>query len=470
MLNWNRSDLLEKTLNSYQMNTKVPHELIIVDNNSTDSSRDIILEYSHKYDDIKYIFPDKNGGGESINLAIPLVKGGYIHISENDLEYLPKWDITALELFSAFPKLGQLSLFSPVPTDEEVWEVHTSKPLFNGGKIIYEAEQNVGTSSIIRGELFAAGLRVKNIKTADFVFPDDGKLSCDVKKLGFIVAWAPRYLVRNLGHSYKEMRQRIDYYRRNYDSKNWLKEEGLKKRLEIWEKTVKPERKSFLFVKNEIQPELSSMIDKQFEFGIVNSQSWSMIDGLSPEIEILELTYSFIRAIKPIKCLDFGPNLGFSSNAILQAVIRNRIGKLYYVGTIENWDAINISFAMAQDRYFTSIGNNDLNKTLFEDIDIILFDAFGSYKSSYLKLLVDRLDIDLDRKWLVFYGDYNNNIQLLDISKKLDKLDRYYTYINTARGMIISSPIGNKEFKKFKNTNSKSLLYKYITKIKAFIK
>ena len=44
LLNWNRIDLLRTTVKSYLATVKENYELIIIDNNSTDGSRDFIEE------------------------------------------------------------------------------------------------------------------------------------------------------------------------------------------------------------------------------------------------------------------------------------------------------------------------------------------------------------------------------------------------------------------------------------------
>ena len=217
ILNWNRADLLKITVESYLKTIEVPYELIIIDNGSTDDSRKIIKELNDKYKNKinEIILLDKNIGGEAINLGLAKAKGKLLHISENDIEYLPGWSKKVVKLFQTFNELGQLSLFSPVPTDEEVWELHQiRKVLHKEGEIIYEALGNVGTTSVIRREIWDKGVRVHNIKTDEFLFPDDVRLSEDILRLGYVVAWAPYYLVINLGHSYNEILRRLEYYRK----------------------------------------------------------------------------------------------------------------------------------------------------------------------------------------------------------------------------------------------------------------
>jgi len=107
LLNWNRADLLEKTLESYLSTIRTPFELFIIDNASTDTSRDVINRVTEQYPNVSAIFLPENQGGKAFNVALPLCRGRFIHFSENDLEYLPGWDAYVLRAFEDFPKLGQ---------------------------------------------------------------------------------------------------------------------------------------------------------------------------------------------------------------------------------------------------------------------------------------------------------------------------------------------------------------------------
>ena len=64
-------------------------ELILVDDNSCDNSKQIILDYSNKYDNIKSLCLDKNSGSPSIprNIGIDNVTAPYLMFLDNDDEY-----------------------------------------------------------------------------------------------------------------------------------------------------------------------------------------------------------------------------------------------------------------------------------------------------------------------------------------------------------------------------------------------
>jgi hypothetical protein len=175
------------------------------------------------------------GGGESINLGLAQAKFPYLHISENDYEYLPEWDKELLSKFDTFEKLGQLSVLgadSEMPLGE-IRGKFPSTPVTKNGKTILLADDNVVTTSMIRREIWDKGLRWSSINQPNtpFQFPADGEFSNMVKQMGYWVAWNDKYVVINHGHNVAEWQQHPDYYVENYRSKSWLGENGMRKRL-----------------------------------------------------------------------------------------------------------------------------------------------------------------------------------------------------------------------------------------------
>jgi len=324
VLNWNRSDLLEKTLESYHDTVSVPFEMFIVDNASSDDSRKIIDRFSSAAGNITPILLDENIGGEAVNLGLDKSRGNLLHISENDLEYLPGWSDKVVDLFATFSRLGQLSLFGPVPDDDEIWHVKPCELRHRKGRIIYEALGNVGTSCVLRREVWDQGVRVMNLdKVNNILFPRDVQLSQDVKDRGFVVAWADNYLVRNLGHSAVEFENRPGYYEENYRSKPWIGESGWKTRIGNHSRQARPVRSSFLPTGESITPELSLPSNICLE-----PQLWSMLDGKTPEIEVLEFLYGLVRMIKPEYALETGAWRGYTAVTIGMALKGNGRGRL----------------------------------------------------------------------------------------------------------------------------------------------
>ena len=91
---YNEVKTIEKAILEVLNLEDVNKEIIIIDNNSTDGTKEIIERFSN-YSDLKIIFKEKNlGYGDTIKKGISFAKGEYIYIQYADLEY----DISGLSL------------------------------------------------------------------------------------------------------------------------------------------------------------------------------------------------------------------------------------------------------------------------------------------------------------------------------------------------------------------------------------
>src|SRR4051794_32674235 len=91
ILNWNRSHLLKLTLESFLDTVTVPFELTIVDNASTDDSRQVISDFLGWNPRHRFVGLKNNLGGQAINSGFRYANGQFHHVSENDIEYRPGW-------------------------------------------------------------------------------------------------------------------------------------------------------------------------------------------------------------------------------------------------------------------------------------------------------------------------------------------------------------------------------------------
>jgi hypothetical protein len=179
------------------------------------------------------IFLPTNEGGLALNYPTSLLRGQYVHYSENDIEYRPHWDKVLLAKFAAFPSLGQLSPFAPKPEVEigEVWVEHSGQRASSCGQEVFATNAGVTTTCIIRRQVLAGGVRWTNIEAGEWRWPNDANFSSQVRKSGFAVAWNDRYMATNLGHNVSELEKDLGYYLSGYAAKSWVGIGGLERRL-----------------------------------------------------------------------------------------------------------------------------------------------------------------------------------------------------------------------------------------------
>ena len=129
--------------------------------------------------------------------------------------------------------------------------------------------------------------------------------------------------LRNLGHEISELDRDPAYYHQNYESKPWLRAEGLSKRLDAARNRPRSLRRSIVFPTATLQPEKTpGEVDGK------SAQLWSMFDGFTAETEVLDFLYTLVRLIKPENAVETGTWLGRSAIAIASALHDNGFGHL----------------------------------------------------------------------------------------------------------------------------------------------
>ena len=91
---FNAAEYLEMSLNSIIQQTIDDYEVVIIDDGSTDNSKDIIGSFIKEHDNFKYISQKNSGSGKARNNGIKSAKGKYLAFLDADDKYLDK---TALE-------------------------------------------------------------------------------------------------------------------------------------------------------------------------------------------------------------------------------------------------------------------------------------------------------------------------------------------------------------------------------------
>jgi len=134
---YNRSNLLKRAINSVLNQTFKDFELIVVDDNSADDTKEVVNRFGAGDSRIKYIRHKRNKGGSAArNTGIKHAKGEYIALLDDDDEWLPE----KLE--------KQLNKFSELPSEYGV--------VYTGFSFSSESGTKIDIQPIYHGRVFEA--------------------------------------------------------------------------------------------------------------------------------------------------------------------------------------------------------------------------------------------------------------------------------------------------------------------------
>jgi glycosyltransferase involved in cell wall biosynthesis len=172
---YNRADLLPRTIKSSLNQTFKDFELIIVDDGSTDNTKEVVEKFKKKDNRVKYIWQENSGGPASPkNKGIKASKGEYIAFLDDDDEWFPEKIEKQLEIFenSKVKNIGivacnALDLFEDSKTTKEykIKETKEEKylPMILNGCFIHSS-----SSVVVKKNTFKkVGYFDKRLKTAD---------------------------------------------------------------------------------------------------------------------------------------------------------------------------------------------------------------------------------------------------------------------------------------------------------------
>jgi glycosyltransferase involved in cell wall biosynthesis len=99
-----RSEFLKISLNSLFKNTKLPYELIVVDNGGNPEDSKYLLELTENGKINTYIRNHLNMSfGYARNQALRVCNGDYICVADNDIEYYDGWLEACIKVLEAYP-------------------------------------------------------------------------------------------------------------------------------------------------------------------------------------------------------------------------------------------------------------------------------------------------------------------------------------------------------------------------------
>ena len=125
VLVWNEVKTIKRAIEDIQKIKYPNKEIIVIDNNSTDGTKDIL----HKIKNVKIIYRKKNlGAGQSTITGIKKAKGKYVYIQFSDLEYDHKRSIGMLNY--AIKNDSDIVLGSRLKNKKSIYKSIIKKPAY----------------------------------------------------------------------------------------------------------------------------------------------------------------------------------------------------------------------------------------------------------------------------------------------------------------------------------------------------
>jgi len=175
---FNALHFTKQCLSSLRLTTRFPHEIIIVDNGSTDGTREFIAGKK----DIRLITSDENlGYAGACNLGIKASDSRYIVISNNDIIFTPNWLSRLIETSEVNESVG---LVGPVTNNAAGYHRQPHNSYENNISLFKESkrirEQNKGSYLFVTLLIFFCTLiKRKTVEQIGILDPNLGLGGCD---------------------------------------------------------------------------------------------------------------------------------------------------------------------------------------------------------------------------------------------------------------------------------------------------
>jgi hypothetical protein len=166
IVTYNQFPHLQRCLDSILKYTSHPYELIIVNQNSTDGTKDYLDSFKNKHTKFVGLIHNSNNTGCSAgwNQGIKAATGDPVIVLNDDIVLSPNWMKNALEFKDKYPKdlfsihvLDRPEVRNLVENDIEGWERHATSIMEREKDVIEEGFQGCGIG-LSRDLLNAVGL------------------------------------------------------------------------------------------------------------------------------------------------------------------------------------------------------------------------------------------------------------------------------------------------------------------------
>lgn len=165
---YNRASFLEETINSVLQQDCDDFEIVLVDDGSTDSTKDFVRKIYSRVSKVKYFYKDNSERGAARNYGIKLSRGRYIVFLDSDDVMLRDYLST---LHNYIAKMPDVYLFATKYSFQNNNKVIKHRDLESLNEKLY------GVELVLKGNPLACNFCIKNDQEEFSLFIEDRQLS-----------------------------------------------------------------------------------------------------------------------------------------------------------------------------------------------------------------------------------------------------------------------------------------------------
>ncbi len=216
---YNRAHLIGGTINGVINQTYTDWELLIVDDGSTDNTKEVVSEFVKNDKRIKYLPQEKNSGCPSVprNVGVDNALGEYVAFLDSDDEWFPTKLEKQLALFenSDNPKLGVVACYLNIKDNKSGKIVGKHDTYYRGDVLekLINTDLNIFTASCVLTKLSI----LKEVGPFDPLFKvsEDSDMWLRISEAEYQFDYVPEYLFNYVVHG-----ENIFYKNKYWDGKN----------------------------------------------------------------------------------------------------------------------------------------------------------------------------------------------------------------------------------------------------------
>lgn len=230
---YNKEESILETLDSVFSQTFKNYEVLVIDDGSTDRTKDVVMSYSK---DIVYKYQENQGQGAARNTGIEAAKGNYIVFLDADDYWMPTFLETCYNFLESHPDLVAVNTAQKTMYDEQKFVIHPQELMNKNPITINDFFKTWAEHDHIRTG--TAMIRIETVKLAGLQNPNL-RVSQDLEYWGLIATYGKWGFIAEplwIGNS-----------RMHAKKTGWTKKYKLRRKLcpdvEEWEKRILPRLK-----------------------------------------------------------------------------------------------------------------------------------------------------------------------------------------------------------------------------------